>query len=764
MIECINLLRNIGQFDSVAPGAVGTFEQTNLIYADNGRGKTTLAAILRSYGTGDPNHILERIRLGSTAPPHVVLKCGVTQSTAQFNQGSWNKTLPGLLVFDDIFIEENVYSGLEIGPSQKRNLHEVIVGKPGVDLARAYKDAVERVKAANQSIQIKRKAIAAAMSHQIDVDEYCALAAHSDVDEQIESLEKELTATRNLDLIASKALLEKLWVPPLNPSGFENILRTSLQELDSAAVEQVKRHLDSIGPNGRRWIEDGLQTVDSDSPSTDACPFCAQDLARSPILTHYRAYFSLNYMNLLKQLDMALDHLQERFSDQKRLELAKSHSRLVEGHTTWSKYCDLAPISFNLEEVDARWFEVYRALSDELGKKRNSPLEARDIEPSTNTIIQSYLTAIDMVEALNAQVDSLNVAINSLKVRSKHGAQGRIRERLIRARAAKERHSPGISALCKDYLDEKQAKKLAEAAREKAKLDLDSYQTQTFPKYEGAVNRFLSCLGADFQLKAVKPKNSASGPSCSFEILVKQNSVSVGTPKSASPSFKTVLSAGDRSSLALAFFLTSVDMHPDKNDLVVVFDDPMSSLDRCRKSATMEQIKRLNSEVKQIVVLSHNVEFLCELWDRLGGSKATGLRCHEIIRSGDGSELVQWNVVKEARTLHDHRSELFRDYIKNGPRGVNLRNIAESLRPHLEHYLRVACPEFFPPGGTIGSFLIACKGGNSGIAKATLDELEALKTYANKFHHDANPAYQTESVTDGELQGYVTRVLRFTCV
>jgi hypothetical protein len=33
--------------------------------------------------------------------------------------------------------------------------------------------------------------------------------------------------------------------------------------------------------------------------------------------------------------------------------------------------------------------------------------------------------------------------------------------------------------------------------------------------------------------------------------------------------------------------------------------------------------------------------------------------------------------------------------------------------------------------------------------------------YANRFHHDTNPAWETEAINDGELRGFVEQALRF---
>jgi wobble nucleotide-excising tRNase len=47
-IERFQLLRNVGQFDSVTSGAQIPLTRLSLLYAENGRGKTTLAAIQNS--------------------------------------------------------------------------------------------------------------------------------------------------------------------------------------------------------------------------------------------------------------------------------------------------------------------------------------------------------------------------------------------------------------------------------------------------------------------------------------------------------------------------------------------------------------------------------------------------------------------------------------------------------------------------------------------------------------------------------------------
>ncbi|MDA9399919.1 hypothetical protein ACM42_01730 [Bradyrhizobium sp. CCBAU 25338] len=73
VVERIRLLRNVGKVDSVNAGGQLPFSKITLVFAENGRGKTTLAAVLRSLGDGNPVYITERKRLTATHNPHIVV-------------------------------------------------------------------------------------------------------------------------------------------------------------------------------------------------------------------------------------------------------------------------------------------------------------------------------------------------------------------------------------------------------------------------------------------------------------------------------------------------------------------------------------------------------------------------------------------------------------------------------------------------------------------------------------------------------------------
>jgi wobble nucleotide-excising tRNase len=174
MINGFQLLENIGQFDSVATAAALPLRRVTLLYAENGRGKTTLAAILHSLSSGDPILITERNRLTATHPPRIVIDCDGGPPLAIFQNDAWNRTLPHLVVFDDSFVDENVCPGLAVDAEHRQNLHEWILGSQGVALNRMLQDCVARIEEHNRNLRARADAIPARVRAGLSAEEFCA--------------------------------------------------------------------------------------------------------------------------------------------------------------------------------------------------------------------------------------------------------------------------------------------------------------------------------------------------------------------------------------------------------------------------------------------------------------------------------------------------------------------------------------------------------------------------------------------------------------
>jgi wobble nucleotide-excising tRNase len=211
----------------------------------------------------------------------------------------------------------------------------------------------------------------------------------------------------------------------------------------------------------------------------------------------------------------------------------------------------------------------------------------------------------------------------------------------------------------------------------------------------------------------------------------------------------------------LAFFFASIDQEPSLAQKIVVIDDPMTSLDEHRSLATIQEMRDLENRVKQVIVLSHSKPFLCEIWQGADKDNRSALK---IVRNGQSSTIDTWDVHQDCITEHDKRHALIKNYIASGNPGKE-REVATALRYVLEAFLRVAYPAHFPPGKLLGKFHNECEQalatGSIILSQVDATELRKLMDYANKFHHDTNPAYATATINDQELVDHCTRTLKF---
>jgi wobble nucleotide-excising tRNase len=763
MINSIQLLRNIGLFDSVTAAANIPLARLTLVYAENGIGKTTLAAILRSLATGDPIPIAERRRLAAQHPPHVVLDCDGGPPAAMFQNNAWNRTLSNLAVFDDVFVDQNVYSGLAVEAGHRQKLHELILGAQAVGLNQQLQQLIRRIEDHNAALRERTAAIPTAERDTLSVDDFCALPARPEIDAAIEATERNLAAARERDPVRTTALFDALSLPAFDTVAIDRILGEDLPSLDAAAAAQVQVHLAGLGPGGETWIGEGMRRVPQAAAGTTRvnCPFCAQDLTGSHVINHYRAYFSAAYADLKRRVSDALADINRTHGNDLPAAFERAVRVAVERRQFWSRFCDVPEIAVDTAVIVRDWRSAREAVAAALTGKQAAPLERMTLAQGARDAVSAYEAHRQGIAELSSALQQANAAIRVTKEQAEAGNPAAIAGDLSRLKAVKARHSVTIAALCDNYLAEKAAKTATEQQRDQTRATLDQQRTAVFAGYETAVNLYLQRFNAGFRLDSVTYAQTRGGPTCTYNVVINNTAVAVGASAApGEPSFRNTLSSGDRNTLTLAFFFASLDQDTALGNKIVAIDDPISSLDDHRSLTTVQEIRRLAERAGQVVVLSHNKPFLCRIWE---GTDHTIRAALQVARDGAGSTIRSWNVDEDCVTEHDRRHTMLREYVAGGT--PNNREVAKAIRPVLEAFLRVACPEYFPPGTLLGPFRNLCSQ-RVGTPQQILDaqatqELRDLIEYANRFHHDTNAAWETEAINDGELQGFVARALSF---
>lgn len=759
-LKHLQLLRNIGQFDSVNAGAQLPLEKLALIYAENGRGKTTLAAILRSVGTNEPHHVAERHRLGAQHPPHVVL--GMAGSRVVHQNGTWSAALPHVTVFDDAFVAANICSGIEVEVEHRQKLHELILGAQGVVLNTALQGHVVRIEQHNRALKLLEGNIPAAARGNLPVEAFCVLPVPTNIDALIAEVERQLSATRASDAIRQQAEFAPLTLPDFDIAAINAVLSRTLADLEAGAAARVKAHVQSLGSGGEVWVSDGMGRIAgaSQSQGHDTCPFCAQDLDGSPLIRHYQAYFSASYETLKSTINDRGRGISKAHGGDIPAAFERTVRVVAETRNFWKEFTDIPDAEIDTAAFLRTWSAAREAVLVALRSKASAPLEASELSSETLELTDAYSAERETIAARFVSLQKCNTAIALVKERAAGANVATLEGSLVRLKAVKARHSEPIATNCQAYLTEKASKTATEGLRTDAREALDNYRRSIFPAYEAAINAYLLKFNAGFQLSSVNSVNNRGGSACNYNVVI--NNVPVSLTAASGPSFRNTLSAGDRNTLALAFFFASLDQDPNLAQKIVAIDDPMTSLDEHRSLTTVQELRAMQDRVSQVLVLSHSKPFLCALWD---GADRSARSAMLIRREGAGSTLEAWDVRQDSITEHDRRHERVAAYIQAGNRATE-RLVAADLRLILEAFMRVAYPAAFPPGTLLGPFIGVCQQRvslpNQILKPSDISEVRSLLDYANRFHHDTNLACATEAINDQELVSYATRTLRFT--
>ena len=770
MINKINLLKNVGTFDYVESRPDTDFRKLTLIYGENGKGKTTLANIFCSLGSNNPSLIEERQRLGTKDRPHIVIE--EENQTLVYQDGQWKSHLPNIAVFDDNFVVQNVCSGMEVSSDHRKNLHGLIIGEEGVTLNFDIQVNLAKDKEQHKTIKTKKDAVQDSINGDMSVDIFCGLKENPDIENAISDIKKSIKTVESKD-VKNKNGFQTIELPALDIGVINGILQKDLPDLEQDAESMVKAHFLKLGVGAQGWVSDGANKFEPiySEKDDEICPFCAQSLENSTLISHYKDYFSSAYNNLKAEINTLGIKTKAEHDDTILVAFGQAVSAIKEATVFWKEHINISDVDvatidgINAVEIVRVWKNAIESILDILRKKASAPLEKIDLPAEVIAVVAEYekyrqwaVNFSKYLQACNVQIDNKKKEIGQVNLQD-------LKDNLDKLQFTRDRYTESVNAKCKAYLDAKEAKKITEAHLKNAQEKLTEYSKNIFKNYQNAINSYLDKFLAGFHLTDMAVTNPGGAKSCIYALEILNIPVPVNAAN-GEPSFKNTLSAGDRNALALAFFFASLDKDVALAEKIVVIDDPMTSLDEHRANRTVQEIRSLTTKVNQVILLSHSKSFLCQIWEEADRViKDTPKISLHISRAQESSVIEPWNIHDDCITQNDKRHTMIAEYIEAQILDKQ-RDVAIALRPTLEAFMRVAYPERFPPGAFLGVFITQCRQGISNntliLDENDISELDSLINYANKFHHDSNPNHRTEIINDIELVACCKKVLSFT--
>ena len=294
-------IRNTGRFQNCSASGDVTFKAQNVVFAENGRGKTTLCAVLRSQQSGEASHILGRKTLGYPDEPEVSLL--LATGPASFENGAWDASMPDLAVFDGTYISENVHAGDAVDTEQRRNLYRLIIGNQGVAMAHALQNLDTQLRQKTGAITTARAVVTRRVPDGMSVDDFIALAQDDHIDDRIADKQGEVDAVKEADRIAQRDGLSTVSLPEL-PGDFSDALTRTVEGIAADAEQRITDHIRAhhMEENGEPWLSEGLPYI-----ADDNCPFCGQSLDGIALIDAYKSYFSEAYHGLKDEIAALAD-------------------------------------------------------------------------------------------------------------------------------------------------------------------------------------------------------------------------------------------------------------------------------------------------------------------------------------------------------------------------------------------------------------------------------------------------------------------------
>lgn len=612
------------------------FEGYNVFFADNGVGKTSITRAFELLIKQNSQHINRYKTINSKSEPQIsfITDSGtiaidsvslttnlhfkieiynsdfLIQNAPLSSDFALKKLDNEMIVLSDSYLGEETKEENELDQEknklQKRK-DEISGSQANSDIKDEITKTKEAIKNADDEIEKIRKGITT-REIQIVSDEITirpdALNSKNNfnVDEK-ELQEKQTKFTELYNAIKSFADLSDINFPDLKieKEKLTNLFEFDIEKEAGKVSENIKNHIIKVG---RDFIESGRKIIDTNE--FDICPFCMQPIENG-ILNEYSNYFNNavgNFNNATQAIILELTNKLRLLNESKNDEM----NGLENFKPFMPSIFEQTKNDFkrNIESLGEKLEQIIKLVQDKKG--------IGDLDKFKEVLgfFESALKACN--EVINATQDILKdkktqqTELNRIKNELKNLKIQKAMRDSFEAQKRKQEASKLLSTL-EDELN---------------KIDIDikaidtklqTLQATKKPDIK-VINSYLRALNLT--------KYSVNSD---YQLIINQKILS-------NDDVRIVLSDGEKTTLAFAYFLARLKLFYKKEslkNLVIVIDDPISSLDDGRIYTTSYLVAKINQEIAgeilkkeedkaQVFVLTHNHVFMSNIIRILGNN------------------------------------------------------------------------------------------------------------------------------------------------
>ena len=587
IVRRVSELKQAGVWKDFSATADLRLEPRTLIYGFNGSGKTILSRVFSS---------IERGSLEDRLPPETTFKIEASDGTTVTQDPISNPFGNNLLVFNTDFVSRN----FEWDASSTKGI--AYLSEKKVDARKEFDEVTPKLAAAKQHTKTREKEktkadkdlsdfktrvarnireVASSSTYTQSYDARKIQGHYSKASFGAERKLSEEDLKKNQGVLAQREPLPTLSFSPSLPAGLIDWFKVGqallTQSVSGIALKEFEAHSDAL-----RWVEEGLHYHDEHSV-TD-CLLCGNPFSEER-RAQLRGLFDKSWTEALRALEDAVKHGQEH--QQALRELYRSIPKEAE---------------FTAEDREV--FTQNRALFETAIKQLGvcvgellKGLEVRAANPTKEVVVTGDLADFNL-EKWVAEYGTIETALT----------------------AAAKRHNDAFTsfaAMQKDAFTRIEAHVLATNQGDWNRLQKDVQDAEA----ELTTAQRDEKLLADRQLELRNDLQDHGVGADKLNELIwaylghkeLRLVAEAGGYKILRPSGKpaTELSEGERTAVSFCYFLTQLAAEGRKvEDLVLVIDDPISSLDTAARTYAYSLMTRMTKKCAQVIVLTHNTSFM----------------------------------------------------------------------------------------------------------------------------------------------------------
>jgi len=741
-------------------------DTANVFYGENGAGKSSVCNILKSVCN-------KKTFANNQIPDEVCLKFEDGEYKFSNRLNMWNKTksTDDFLFFDREFVHDNIHLGNERktdanGQEQKSGKMIIEFDGEAIRLSKLKKSLKKQISKSEEGesetifdkLKKFQEEYRETLAFSLSNDEKTLFEVYKDktkeeIAELKEELEKNIKETKK-KLETDKEIQKQVNYIQHSTSEIKNDkIKLSLSEnsvyqalfnFDLKEQVQIQAEQDLI--TKIRQYKDFFQTgIQIREDCENKCPFCQSENEEENIGKIIKAYNDIFDDTYKKQL--------QTFESNKKT-LIEELEDIIDA----VKNCDLNSFFVSLNELNQK-YKIKDIYSIEEQKKYNKPTTSKIVDlkkkienlkkPSNedmaevyskvktefNTLTTFFNDIFTFIEEKNQLIRKFKadntdekiqqrITVNNQKISENELKLSFFNENQIEKQKQRKAKEKELESIQKEFDDLK-------VKHDKAKEDYERYCSEevfkkTLKKIEDYFDKFK--FSFKLQLKTEKVRNKTEFP-FAFNVLDNEGN---------ERDIKEGLSEGELQVLSLCFFFAFLDIQTNPENKILIFDDPITSLDNNNLSHLVNFIAEEHIKFSQTFIFTHHRTFFKFLRCKFNLEKKPNNKASEyyVFRNKKdlGGSFICPNKVDNLRQKLKNLESHINKESQNG--GISEEQLiieyGQCLRYEVENYIKNDLLHINQPNfGNVIDCLVRNKESENNLSVDDLKKLKDIYSFCN---------------------------------